>query len=128
MSTDPTVTDRDDLMTQDGRPAVVTRRPFQPAPDEDDDPVVAPARPSAAAQQARPEPGPAARPRRVQEFVVPEALPVAISRRPRGAQTVAVNFKLLPEFKQALEDIAAATGATQTEVLESALIHAYGKL
>lgn len=111
----------------DGLPVVKTRRPFAAAPDEDDDPVVAPSRPSPPSPAAPRRAAVAPRPRRAHEFTVPDALPVAVPRRPRGTQTIAVNFKFLPEFKQLLEDVAAATGATQTEVLESALLLAYGR-
>lgn len=113
----------------DGLPVVKTRRPFAAAPDEDDDPVIAPSRPSPPSSSPAPPSRAAAapRPRRAHEFTVPDELPVAVPRRPRGVQTIAVNFKFLPEFKQALEDVSAATGATQTEVLESALLLAYGR-
>lgn len=119
-----------------GRPVVPNRRPFRAAPDEDDDPVVSTPRRAAAPAPAATIPGPRAQPpsrsaatprqRRAHEFTVPEELPVAVRRRPRGVHTIAVNFKLLPEFKQVLEDVAASTGATQTEVLESAILFAYG--
>ncbi len=113
---------------RDGLPVVPTIRPFAVAPDEDDDPVVAPSRPSPASPVAATRAAPTApRPRRVHEFAVPDELPVAVPRRPRGVQTIAVNFKFLPEFKQLLEDVSATTGATQTEVLESALLLAYGR-
>jgi hypothetical protein len=98
---------------------VPRRRPPRPAPDEGVDPVV-PA--LAAVPQAAPviPPTPAAAPQREHR------LPADVPRRRRGTPTVQVNLRLPAEVATLLDDVAESTGALKSEIIESAIRHAYG--
>lgn len=91
------------------RPIPRPRRAPRPAPDEDLDPVVPSSRVATAEKQ--------------DAYV----LPVEVPRRRRGTPTVQVNVRLPPEVAELLDRVADATGALKSDVIESAIRHAYGK-